>query len=152
LIPSPAPDNTPHFMKGLVHPFVVIPATDTRAMPEAHFTVTLNDYSFTWSSPPPAGEHVIKVVNAGPQPHEVFIAKLEPGKNAADLIAWFGAGMKGPPPGAPLGGTVGIQPGGEHLIRVTLTPGEYGLYCFIEDATDHKPHLEHGRVSQFTVQ
>jgi uncharacterized cupredoxin-like copper-binding protein len=121
-------------------------------MPEAHFTVTLNDYSFTWSSPPPAGEHVIRVVNAGPQPHEVFIARLEPGKKAADLLAWFGSGMQGPPPGSAMGGTVGIRPGGEQQIRVNLTPGEYGLYCFIEDAGDHKPHFEHGMVTQFTVQ
>ena len=151
-IPSPAPDLRPHFVKGMVRPFVVIPASETRAMPEAHITMTLDDYSFTWSSPPPAGEHVIRIVNGGPQPHEVFIAKLDPGKNVGDLLAWFMAGMNGTPPAAAMGGTVGIRPGGEQQIRVNLTAGEYGLFCFIEDAADGKMHLEHGMVTQFTVQ
>lgn len=151
-IPSPAPDNTPHFMKGMVHPFVVVPATDRREMPAAHFTVTLNDYSFTWSGTPPAGEHEIRVVNAGPQAHEVFFFRLAPGKKAADLLAWFGAGMMGPPPGEALGGTTAIAPNGENVVKLNLTPGEYGLYCFVEDAKDSKMHIEHGMVSQVTVQ
>ncbi len=151
-IPSPAPDNRPHFVKGMVHPFVVVPATDAREAAAADFTLTLNDYSFVWSSPPPAGTHDIRVVNAGPQAHEVLFVRLEPGKSAQDVLAWVGAGMKGPPPGEPIGGTTGIRPTGENLIKLTLAPGDYALYCFVEDVTDHKSHIEHGMVTQFTVQ
>jgi len=151
MIPSPS-DNKPHFMKGMVHPFVVVPAAEKRVAAEAHFTLTLNDFSFTWSAPPPAGMHDIRVVNAGPQSHEVLIVRLDAGKKAEDLVTWFGAGMKGPPPGEPIGGVTAIAPGGENVIKVNLTPGTYGLYCFLEDVTDHKMHLEHGMVSQFTVQ
>jgi hypothetical protein len=151
-IPSPAPDNRPHMAKGMVRPFTVVPATATRTMPDAHFTVTLNDYSFTFSAPVPAGEHAIKVVNAGPQAHEIVIIKLDAGKKAEDMLAWFGAGMKGPPPGQAVGGAAGISPNGENIIHVNLTPGDYGLYCFVPDAKDGKMHIEHGMVSQFTVE
>ena len=151
-IPSPAPDNRPHVAKGMLRPFTVVPATAARGMPEAHFTLTLNDYNFDFSAPVPAGEHAIKVVNAGPQAHEVVIIKLDSGKKAGDLLAWFGAGMKGPPPGQAVGGAAGIKPDGENVIHVNLTPGEYGLYCFVPDVKDGKMHIEHGMVSQFTVQ
>lgn len=152
LIESPPPDNRPHFIKGMVRPFTVVPSTETRQAPAPQFTLTLDDFSFAFSSPLPAGTHDIRVVNAGPQAHEVLFVRLEPGKTAQDLLAWVGAGMPGPPPGEPIGGTTGIAPNGENLIRLSLTPGEYALYCFVEDVTDHKSHIEHGMVSQFTVQ
>ena len=151
-IPSPAPDNRPHFTKGMVHPFTVIPTNDKRESPAPHFTLSLADYSFNFSAPLPAGQHDIKVVNSGPQEHEVVIVKLDAGKKAGDLLQWFGAGMKGPPPGTPVGGTAGMNPNGESIIHLNLTPGEYGMYCFVEDAKDGKMHVEHGMVSQFSVQ
>ena len=40
-----------------------------------------------------------------------------------------------------------MAPNGENIIHVTLTPGEYGLYCFVDDAKDGKMHVEHGMVS-----
>ena len=93
-IPSPAPDLKPHFTKGMVHPFVVVPTAEKREAPASHFTITLNDYNFNISAPIPAGIHDVRVVNAGPQAHEVLIVRLDPGKKAADLLAWFGKGMK----------------------------------------------------------
>ena len=32
-----------------------------------------------------------------------------------------------------------------------LTPGNYALLCFVPDAKDGKPHLEHGMVKQFKI-
>ena len=125
-IPSPAPDLKPHFAKGMVHPFVVVPTDEKRQAPEPHFTITLNDYNFNFSAPIPAGTHDVRVVNAGPQAHEVLIVRLDPGKKATDLLTWFGKGMTDTPPGTPVGGTTGIAPNGENLIKLTLTPGEYG--------------------------
>lgn len=151
-IPSPAPDMRGHHMKGMMRPFTVLPASETRVAAAPHFTVTLNDYSFVFSAPIPAGEHDVKVVNAGPQAHEVLFVKLAPGKQAADLLQWFGAGMQGPPPGEAVGGTTGIAPNGENIVHINFTPGEYAMYCFVEDVKDLKMHFEHGMVSQFTVQ
>lgn len=151
-IPTPPPgDMKPHFMKGMMRPFTVVPATDTRAMPEAHFTITLRDFDFDFSAPIPAGEHEIKVANAGPQEHEVVIMKLEPGKKPQDVIDWFFAGSKEPPPGHAVGGIAGLSPNQEGVIRVNLTPGEYALYCFVEDPSK-KMHTELGMMKQITVQ
>ena len=152
LIPSPAPDMRPHLMKGMMRPFTVVPTTEQRVAAEAHFTVTLDDYSYAFSAPIPAGEHDVKVVNAGPQAHEVLFLKLAPGKNASDMMKWFAAGMTEPPPGEPIGGTSAISPNGVNIIHANFTPGEYALYCFVEDIKDHKMHIEHGMVHQFTVQ
>ena len=60
--------------------------------------------------------------------------------------------MKGAPPGMPVGGTAGMHLNGESIVHLNLTPGEYALYCFVDDAKDGKMHVEHGMVSQFTVQ
>jgi len=152
-IPSPPPgDLKPHVLKGMVHPFTVVPSTETRAMPEAHFTITLKDYDFAFSAPIPAGEHDIKVVNAGPQDHEIVIMKLAPGKTPKDMVDWFFKGSKTPPPADPVGGASGLSPNKEAIIHVNLTPGEYAIYCFVEDAKDGKMHIEHGMMKQITVQ
>jgi hypothetical protein len=59
--------------------------------------------------------------------------------------------MEGPPPGAPVGGTTPMARGEENFITLDLTPGEYGLICFVGDAKDGKPHSMHGMVTQFTI-
>jgi hypothetical protein len=32
-----------------------------------------------------------------------------------------------------------------------MTPGNYVMLCFLPDAKDGKPHLDHGMVKEFTV-
>jgi len=59
--------------------------------------------------------------------------------------------MEGPPPGAPVGGTTPMAQGEQNIITVDLSPGEYGLVCFVPDAKDGKPHAMHGMMTQFTV-
>ena len=119
-------------------------------MPEADVTITLADYSFTPSVPLTAGRHVIKLVNGAQQTHELVLVKLAPGKTPQDLLQWVEK-QEGPPPGEPIGGATGIGPGGTQLMPVDLTPGEYGLFCFVPDATDGKPHFMHGMVQQITI-
>ena len=41
--------------------------------------------------------------------------------------------------------------GGVAYLPVDLPAGNYALLCFIPDAKDGKPHLEHGMVKPFTV-
>ena len=147
----PGPDGIPHAAKGMVHSLTVVPSDVQRTMPEPDITLTLNDYSFTFSKPLTAGKHVIKVVNGAAQPHEVLIALLPPGKTAADLPKWV-MKQQGPPPAMPLGGTSMIHPGGSNTVTVELAPGEYGLWCFFPDAKDGKPHFMHGMMQQITVQ
>ncbi|HXG70536.1 MAG TPA: hypothetical protein VNJ04_07990 [Gemmatimonadaceae bacterium] len=44
-----------------------------------------------------------------------------------------------------------LELGAHGFFRVQITPGEYGLICFLPDVKDGKPHFVHGMVNQFTV-
>jgi len=147
----PSPDGMPHVAKGMSRTLKVV-ESDRAAVPEpeADIVVKLVDYDFELSKPLTAGKHTIRVDNAGPQPHEIAIVRLNPGKKPADFTAW---GMKpvGPPPGTIHGGLSGIMPGAHSFIEVDLPPGEYGLLCFLPDAKDGKPHFVHGMTKQTTV-
>lgn len=146
----PSPDGKLHVAKGMARALTVVPGGETRRLPAADLTMTLNDFDFVLSAPLTAGRHVIRVETAQGQPHEVFLARLEPGKTAQDLLRWI-ASMQGPPPGVAMGGATFIPGGGFNLIEVDLQPGEYALICFLPDATDGKPHFVHGMVKQLTV-
>jgi len=113
-------------------------------------TMTLTDYAFALSRPLMRGRHVVRVRDDASQPHELFVARLAPGKTAADALAWIEK-MQGPPPLQPLGGVVGLATGVANDIPLDLAPGEYAFFCFLPDARDGRPHVAHGMVQQFTV-
>lgn len=148
----PSKDGVPHVMKGMMQPLTVTPAVGMPAlMPKADVEMKLVDYGFELSTPITAGRHVVQVtVPDAPQPHEVFIARLAPGKTANDLLAWMEK-QEGPPPGMPAGGTTVISRGGSNILDVTFEAGEYALICFMSDYKDGKPHFVHGMVRQITV-
>lgn len=146
------PDHVPHFTKGMVKPLKVV-ASNAPAAPEptADATVTTSDYSFTLSGKLTPGKHTIKVVNKGPQDHEVELARIAPGKTSKDLLAWINK-PDGPPPGNALGGVAGTVNGSTSYITVDLQPGNYSFLCFIPDSKDGKPHVEHGMIKDFKVE
>jgi hypothetical protein len=147
-------------MKGMSRELHVLPAgaraipaanRATRAVPAPDITMTLVDYGYQTSKPLTRGKHVIRVRNGAAQDHEVFIAKLAPGKSTQDALAWL-LKMDGPPPLMPIGGTAALAKGAWNDIMVDLEPGEYGLFCFVPDAKDGREHVHHGMVRQFRVQ
>jgi uncharacterized cupredoxin-like copper-binding protein len=146
------PDHVPHFAKGMVRPFVVVEGSgDQGTEPTADVTITMADYSYAIDGDLTAGTHTIRVLNDGPQEHELAISRLAPGKTLADFETWE-ADMSSPPPFSALGGIVDLHPGATPAyFTVDLTPGNYALLCFIPDATDGKPHLAHGMIQEFTV-
>lgn len=147
----PSPDGQLHIAKGMAKPLTVVPATGpTAALPAADVTMVLDDYSFQSVPEIRAGRRTIRVENRAAQPHEVVIARLAPGKTAADLLAWAET-MQGPPPAEMVGGTTGIGTGGANVVTIDFTPGEYALLCFVPDAGDGRPHVAHGMVRQITV-
>jgi uncharacterized cupredoxin-like copper-binding protein len=149
----PGTDLIPHVAKGMVQGFEVTASSAPAAMPAATDTIRLKDYRFGAGRPLTAGRHTIFVQNDGPQVHELVLLKLSPGKTVKDFGVWATAGgMKGPPPAMPMGGVAPLDAGGTNLFTVNLTPGEYGYICFVPDAKDGKLHLEHGMLSQFSVQ
>lgn len=146
----PSPDGAPHIMKGMIKDLKVTPSGNKSAEPKPTITLTLKDYEFTFSKPLTPGRHVIAVQNAGPQPHEFFMAKLLPGKTPMD-VATFAEKPVGAPPGIPFGGITDIVPGQTVYLTVDVPAGEYAFICFDPDAKDGKPHLAHGMIKQISV-
>lgn len=147
----PAPDGMPHVMKGMSRELRVIgPPKPDAEEPEADIVAKLVDYDFELSAPLTAGRHIIRVENAGPQPHEIVLIRLQPGKTPEDFARW-GMKQEGPPPGTIHGGVSAIMPGAHVFVDVDLPPGEYGLLCFLPDAKDGKPHFVHGMARSTTV-
>lgn len=150
-IPS-ASDHKQHMMKGMVAGFRVTERTGAQPqLPKADLTVRMLDFGYAPSAPIAAGKRVIRVINDGPQLHEMVLALIPPGKTTADLLAWNPETATEPPPARYLGGTVALAPSGESLVEADLAPGNYVLICYIPDAKDGKPHVAHGMVLPFTV-
>ena len=148
-----SPDRIPHVKKGMIREFEVVEARDAaqEAFPIATDTVTLNDYGFAVGRPFTAGHHTVRVENAGPQPHEMILLKLNPGKTPVDFARWGLAGRHGPAPGAPVGGVQNLDRGATGLFEVDFAAGDYGFICFVPDATDGKRHFVHGMSTRFSV-
>jgi len=145
------PGGVPHFAKGMVHAFTVTASTSAPAAePTADETISLADYNFGIKGALKSGPHTIKIVNNGPQPHEMELAQLAPGKTPKDLLNWL-VKPDGPPPGNAIGGVSMMMPGTSGYFTTTLTPGNYVMLCFIPDAKDGKPHFAHGMLKQITV-
>lgn len=144
-------DHKPHIAKGMVLPFTVTAATGAEAAaPKSDGTVKMSDYQF--ELPSNVGHGTFKVINDGPQPHEMSLIKLAPGKTVSDVLTFLQATTpSGPPPFTSAGGAAGIQKGGEEWVTLDLQPGSYAAICFIPDAKDGKPHFAHGMVFPFTV-
>ncbi|MDP2480192.1 MAG: hypothetical protein Q8W51_03195 [Candidatus Palauibacterales bacterium] len=119
-------------------------------LPAADDTVRLTNYSFLIAHPLAAGRHRLLVRNEADQPHELTLVRLAPGKGPFDFARWSEK-QADPPAGQWLGGVTGLSPGREAEAEVDLRPGHYAFLCFLPDATDGKPHFEHGMVSAFTV-
>lgn len=146
-------DHKEHRMKGMVAGFQVVDRRGPQArMPKPDLTVRMLDFGYAPGAAITAGTRNIRVVNDGPQLHEMVLAMLPPGKTAADLISWNPGTATEPPPARYLGGTVALAPGGEAIVETDLAPGNYVLICYIPDARDGKAHFMHGMVLPFTVQ
>jgi uncharacterized cupredoxin-like copper-binding protein len=147
------PDKVPHAAKGMMREFEVVDSGSTTAqeLPAADVTINLVDYDFEPSAPLSPGKRTILVTNGGPQPHELALLKMAPGKTVEDFAHWAEGGMKGPPPAEPIGGVVFLDKGQKGTFTADLEAGNYGLICFLPDAKDGKPHLAHGMMKTIKV-
>jgi len=144
-------DGKPHVMKGMARPLTVT-REGARVAPEPtpDLTMTLVDYNYDMSKPITAGQHAIRIVNNGEQPHEVLLVRLAPGRRAQDYAAWY-AKQSGPAPGELLGGVSAIAPGRQATVTADFEPGDYALLCLIPDAGDGRPHVQHGMIREIRI-
>jgi len=174
----PDPNGLPHLAHGMVKPLTVMaPAASASAgaSPQANTTVTLKDFSFDMPASLPAGTVIVKVTNDGPQPHQMEIAKLAPGKTSQDVSTFFASqpappasgapaasssaaasgkpqAAAGPPPFQDLGGMNGLSKGESGWAVLNLTPGDYVAFCAIPDENGSlKPHIDLGMIKAFSV-
>jgi hypothetical protein len=119
--------------------------------PTADITVTLKDFAFDLPETLPAGPTTIKVVNDGPEPHEMNLLLLADGKTDADVMQYLGA-PAGPPPFTPVGGMNGFDPGSVGYVELDFKPGNYVAICNIPSPNaGGRPHFALGMIKAFTV-
>lgn len=148
----PGPDGKPHAANGMVQPFTVEEAEgEAGELPEADTTIVAKDFEFEVPELE-AGELTLGLENAGPSEHEIVIFGMQPGKKAADVVAFFSPGATpGPPPFTVLvGGLAPIETGGAGVTETNLAAGDYSLLCFVT-APDGQPHFALGMTADFTV-
>ena len=149
----PSEQGVPHVALGMQKPLAVKGGKATVvSRPKADMTITTSDFHFQQSRPITAGTHTFEVVNRGTQTHEVVLVKLNPGTTARDFAAAVEPRTSTPPPGMPMGGVVGIEPGDQAFFTARFEPGRYGLICFFPDPVTGKPHFMHGMTADFVVQ
>lgn len=151
----PDADGAPHVMKGMIRELQVTAAEEKEAPaaePQPDIVIHMADYSYSFSKPITAGVHRVMVHDGGPQPHELVLFRLDPGKHGADFVTWAAGGMKTAPPGTFEGGVSPIAVDGKNTMLVNFRRGTYLLVCFLDDARDGKPHFMHGMLQEITVQ
>ena len=113
-------------------------------------TVTATDYAIEAPDTLPAGAVELRLVNRGKEFHHLWVARLEHGRTASDLMAALR--RPGPLPSwvRDVGGPNAPAPGGESNATVSLAPGTYTLACLIP-SKDGVPHLMKGMIHEVTV-
>lgn len=122
------------------------------ALPKADYTARLVDYRFEMPNQVKAGTHSWNVVNAGQEPHFMFLAKIKPGKTMQDVMAAMQS-QKGEPPVdfQHATGTQALTTGRANVVSLNLTPGRYFVACFITSPKTGKDHAAMGMVKELTV-
>jgi len=108
------------------------------------------DYAFDMPSSVPAGLTTIRFSNKGKELHHISLVKVEKGKKAADVLAYFKSG--GPPPMwmKPVGGPNAPAPGEETVFTSNLEAGDYVAFCMIP-SPGGPPHVMKGMIKALTV-
>jgi uncharacterized cupredoxin-like copper-binding protein len=150
-VPSPS-DGVPHLAKGMIKS-ITVKESSAAAVAElaADLTVTLKDFAFDLPETLPAGPTTIKVVNNGPEAHEMNLLLLGEGKTPEDVMQYLGA-PNGPPPFTPVGGMNGLDVGSTGYVEFDFKPGTYVAICNIPSPVNEgHPHFSLGMIKAFTV-
>ena len=144
--------GVPHVALGMLKALRVTPGLAKKSdPPHGDITITEADFSFRLSAPIPAGRRTIRVVNTGSQAHEVVVVQLAPRATVDAFLDAFQPGVATLPAGQPVGGMVGLEPGGEGFFTIDFVRGQYGLICFLPDLVQRAPHFTRGMLLDVTV-
>jgi hypothetical protein len=133
-------DGKPHYQKGMFSELNVSGPRVPGKLPTPDITVTEVEYSWKFSKPIAAGRHVLRVINAGKEYHELKFFRVLPGHTSAQSIAW----KRGQPRVDEEFATVtSMAPGVSVLTTIDFPAGEYTLWCV--------PQMKHGMMLAMTV-
>jgi hypothetical protein len=150
-LPEPGDYIGLDMMSGQMLAFTVTESAAQGERPAADLTVQMLDFGYDLPAELPAGEQVWEVVNAGQEPHELILFKVEPGTTPEDLMA----AMEADPEGEfaeMAGGVMPMAPGYANFVTLDLAAGDYIAWCFIP-SPEHggAPHFALGMAKPFTV-
>jgi hypothetical protein len=161
------PQGVPHLALGMIKHVTVTESNNQAPEPQADAEVSLKDFTITVPSNIPAGSHLWKVTNDGPESHEMALLRVAEGVPPQAIISGMeqaaaspaagpataspSASPAGAPPVTAAGGMGALAPGTSGWTYVNLQPGNYIAICFVPDPKTGKPHFELGMVTSFTV-
>jgi hypothetical protein len=148
----PAPDGTPHFMKGMIDTFDVKKGKSKVAPPTTARDATVTDSSITFDAENVGRNLTVKVTNDGQNVHSFTLVKVDDGHTLDEVHDYFNTlfsgqgGTTATPPGSIVGGIGSIDPGTTAYLEQTLTPGHYAYVSTQGDdpATDDYAKGLHG--------
>lgn len=140
----------PHLAQGMARPLTITGEAAPEAKPRVDLTVSMADFQYTMPDEVDAGPQTWEVTNNGPQPHELVVQKLAPGKSPEDVIAFF-HNPQGPPPFTNFGGMQALSPDEAGWLHLDLEPGTYVAICYVPDPASGKGHMDLGMVKTFRV-
>lgn len=146
----PDAEGVPEFARGMIAPFTVTGDEMVGAAPQPDATIHLSDFHIELPGDLAAGEQVWRIVNDGPQPHEMAILRLAEGKTVNDVTAFF-SDPAGAAPFEEIGGLQGITVGDTAYLHTNFEPGTYVALCFIPDSTTGLDHASLGMIHEFTL-
>jgi uncharacterized cupredoxin-like copper-binding protein len=150
--PISSPDGVQHMANGMFKLLrVTAPADPPTPEPQAAATLTLSDFSFDLPATLATGA-TYRVVNKGPQIHELAPIRLAPGKTLDDAVTYITSGSPTKPaPFDELGGPAGAAAGTTVYWTMAFDPGQCVLVCNIPDPSSGKSHIQFGMVKSFSV-
>lgn len=144
-------DGAPHVALGMVDALEVTGEPTTPADLAADVEVRMFDFAYTMPEAVPAGRTVWKVVNDGPQPHEMIVLRLADGADFDGLMTHLRDNGEPGMPAVPIGGAQGLGDGLTSYLEWELEPGAYVAICFIPDPETGAPHFALGMAAPFDV-
>jgi hypothetical protein len=149
-VPDMTDNMMPHLAKGMIKELVVTGERIEATAPSAVGDIVMTDFAFAVPTIT-AGTHTFRVVNNGPQTHEVTVVRLNDGVTADHYMAAMAPGATAPPPGVVVGGNGALSNGRTNWFSMTFEPGNYVMLCFVPDVADGQPHIMKGMMQPFTV-
>lgn len=148
-------EGVPHLALGMTDVLQVseqVAGEPGESEPVADIEVRMSDFAFSMPISVPAGEMTWRVVNDGPQPHEMALIRLNDGVTFEQFMTALTEGGEAGMPGTPIGGAQALSENLASYLTYDLAPGNYAAVCFVPDPETGLPHLALGMVAGFTVE